>query len=496
MSKTESPGPAPLLDLDGPEALLAGRPASAWAAELGLPFHLYDRSTLRRNVRAFLEVFRRLYPRGELRYAAKACTHPEVFRTVVAEGAGLDVASPHETRCALEAGVPPQRLDLNGNCKQDAEIERACDLDMLLIVDSAEELRLVDALAARRGRRPRALLRLAGFGLGPVTASAVFTSGTWTKFGLPLADLPALLDALPQHPHVQVLGFHTHIGTQITEPEPYLAVLQTMLEWREPLERAGGRLEMVNLGGGFPESSLSAGEWGELLDRIREGLRAAEAGDPSRTWLWEGSPGGFERGPDGKLDLGAWKGEKFHTPHPKEAMLEEVLRGSVRLGGRSMPVVEALHGAGSPTLVLEPGRALVGDAALSVARVAHVRTVAGGHNLVTLEMGVTDHGEALVSTPMRRWVLTGEPGRREAEPFHTFVGGNLCFSGDMLSRVKVPLQRRPRRGELVAVLGTGAYNAAFFASNANSFPRPARVLVDSDGSWVFLHRPDSYESLF
>lgn len=104
--------------------------------------------------------------------------------------------------------------------------------------------------------------------------------------------------------------------------------------------------------------------------------------------------------------------------------------------------------------------------------------------------------EAIVALPARHWALATEPERRDAEPFEAFVSGNLCFSADMLSRLKIAFPRKPARGDVVLISSTGAYNPTFFASNANSFPRPARLLLDADGDWSYLKRTDTYQDIF
>jgi diaminopimelate decarboxylase len=104
--------------------------------------------------------------------------------------------------------------------------------------------------------------------------------------------------------------------------------------------------------------------------------------------------------------------------------------------------------------------------------------------------------EAIVALPARHWALATEPNRRDAKPFETFIAGNLCFSADMLSRLKVAFPRKPVRGDVLLISSTGAYNPTFFASNANSFPRPARILLEANGDWTYLKRPDSYQDIF
>ncbi|XWN32117.1 MAG: alanine racemase [Devosia sp.] len=485
---------AGFLDTGGDEMLIGGKPLSFWIETLDLPMQISYGPQIVANVRAFRETFERLYPEGEIRYAGKADTHPRVFAMVAKEGAGIDVASPFETRAALDAGLSGEKLDVNGNSKSDTLLKLALDHDMLVVVDSIEELEYLAGLAHTNGKRPRALLRLSGYQLGTLTADAIFTAGEWTKFGIALDDIPSLLPRLSEMP-VKVIGFHTHIGSQITDPNAFEAVLGKMLDLGAALSRAGHEFSMVNVGGGFPVSYVSAETWQETIERIRDGYIAALAGDPSRIYLWENRAGDFALDAD-NMPGQDWLGEVFTAPYAKEKMLERLLLGEVTVGGRTVKTLDALDAAGRPTLVVEPGRAIVSDAGLTFARVAFLKAVAHGHHLVQAEIGTTFYGEALVATPVRHFALANEPNRRDDTPFETFVAGNLCFNGDMIARVKVPLQRRPQRGDVMMIANTGAYNPTFFAATANSFPRPARIVVEPDGTFFYTKRRDTYEEVF
>ena len=95
-----------------------------------------------------------------------------------------------------------------------------------------------------------------------------------------------------------------------------------------------------------------------------------------------------------------------------------------------------------------------------------------------------------------KWAIATEPNRRDPQPFETFVAGNLCFNADMLSRhqAAAPAEAGSRRradDRLDRRLFTD-----FFAANANSFPRPARILIEADGSWSYTHRRDTYDEIF
>jgi len=482
------------LDGSGDELLLAGRPLSWWTATFDLPLQVSYGKQLRANLHGFLEVFRQHYPKGEVRFAGKADTHPTIFRLVGEEGAGIDVASPYEMKAALEAGIPGHLLDLNGNAKDDGVIEAAIAHDMLIVIDSIPELERVATLAAAAQKMPRAVLRLSGYDLGAVTASAIFTAGLWTKFGINIDEIPALLPRLKDMP-VRVLGFHTHIGSQITDLNAYLAVLGRMLELGALLKEEGHAFEIVNIGGGYPVSYLTEAEWDVLVTRIRDGYIAAKNGDPSRIWLWDNGLGALALEPDGRPGK-TWQGELFWAKYPKEKMLEAILLGEVSVNGTTLKTLDALAAAGTPTLVVEPGRAIVGDAGMTFLRTAYVKQIAGIHPMLAMEMGVVFYAEAIVGLPAMKWAVATEPNRRDAEPFDTFVAGNLCFNADMLSRLKVRLQRKPARGDILMIAATGAYSPTFFAANANSFPRPARILVETDGSWSYIHRRDTYDDIF
>jgi len=272
-------------------------------------------------------------------------------------------------------------------------------------------------------------------------------------------------------------------------------VLGKLIELGTALRTAGQKFEVVNIGGGFPVSYVTQAEWDEILRRIRDGFLAAKAGDPSKIYLWGNALGGFTMGPDG-VPTTTWEGELFTAPYAKEAMLEAILSSDVSVDGRTMKATQALAEAGSPALMIEPGRSIVSDSGITLARVAFEKRIAGVHNLISLDLGLVNYCEPIVALPARHWALATGLKQRDAEPFETFIAGNLCFSADMLSRLKVAFPREPVRGDVLLISSTGAYNPTFFASNANSFPRPARLLLEANGDWTYLKRADSYQEIF
>ncbi|MDZ7741214.1 MAG: hypothetical protein U5Q03_05550 [Bacteroidota bacterium] len=177
-------------------------------------------------------------------------------------------------------------------------------------------------------------------------------------------------------------------------------------------------------------------------------------------------------------------------------MLEKVLQGNIKVHRKNMSVKEGLESLGNPELVIEPGRSIAEDSGITLAQVSHLRIVAGQHHLTTLEANVTSYATAMLLPPVNPWTVFNEPFEKDPAPFETFLAGNLCYSGDIISKYKVFLQRKPQRGDILCCYNTGAYDPGFFAANTNSFPRPARILVDEKGLVDVIKKKDTFEEIF
>lgn len=487
--------------------LFAGLNTLRLAGQFQLPLHLYDSREISANLLAFKRVFKDTGLTGEVCYAVKACEFPEIIGIAAKTGAGADVASEYELATALEAGIPPGKLIIHGNAKGDEYLERSVALNALIAANHHTELDRIEAEAKKLGKTARVLLRLSGFELEPVTAKGIFTAGVWCKFGEPVAEVPALLKVLGKWPHIDLVGFHVHIGSQITEVEPYRAVFKAMAELAVLYREVSGRqVEVIDLGGGFPLSYVNRRVWQDLQKNIRRetlgfqphpdplppqaGSRRGEISESAASpglsnrnqcSTWEGMTGGFRPDPaTGTIDWKHWYGEKFFSLYPKEKMLARLLAGKVPFQGKEVRVKRVLEQIGNPLLIVEPGRAIVGDAGITLAKVVDVYPVAGGHPLVTLDLGIVNHGNGLVEPDLYSWTLANDIERKDRRPFQAFVAGRLCFSGDLLSRYRVAFPRKPVAGDIAVIEKTGAYAPTFFASRANGFPLPKCCLIGPD----------------
>ena len=204
---------------DNGHLYFAGQDTVALAAQYGTPLYLMDEAAIRRQCRLYQAAFRKHFGAdGRPLYAGKACCFKRLYEIMREEGMGIDVVSSGEIYTALQAGYDLRNAYFHGNNKTDADI--ACGMDCgvgYFVADNAEEIRAIEAEAARRGLRQSVLLRLSP-GIDPHTFEAVSTGRVDSKFGsaIETGQAEEITCYTLAQPHVELVGFHCHIGSQIS----------------------------------------------------------------------------------------------------------------------------------------------------------------------------------------------------------------------------------------------------------------------------------------
>jgi diaminopimelate decarboxylase len=368
------------------------------AREFGTPLYVFDEEDLRARCREFRREFEARYPDVLIVYAAKAYLGRAVASLVAEEGLGLDVVSGGELACARAVDFPMERVYFHGNNKSAQEIREALAAGVgRVAVDNFHELVLLGDAAASLGRRQAVLLRVTP-GVDPHTHAYVSTGAVDSKFGLPLVGglaEEALVQALAST-GLDVIGLHYHLGSQITETEPYRKAAEVTLEFAARMkERHGLELREYGVGGGI------------AVPYTRDAAT------------------------------------------PAVAEYAETMVGALREGCRR-------HRLPLPRLTVEPGRAIVARAAVALYTVGTTKEVPGVRTYVAVDGGMADNirpalygsrYEALVANRM------GDPAQEKVT-----VVGRYCESGDILvSEAEVP---RLWAGDLLALPVSGAYGLA------------------------------------
>ncbi len=405
----------------------AGQDTAALAERYGTPLYLLDEDYIRKQCRVYRDAFRKHFgPASRPLYASKANAFKRIYEIMREEDMGIDVVSSGEIYTAMQAGYDLANAYFHGNNKTDADIAFAMENHVgCFVADNAEEIRAIEAEAARRNIKQGVLLRLTP-GIDPHTYEAVSTGKVDSKFGAAIETGQAeeLVRSTLRQPHVTLLGFHCHVGSQVFGEDVFERAAVVMLEFIAAMrEKLGYTARQLDLGGGY-------------------GVRYVDS--------------------DPYLDVDTKVGQ----------VAAAIQSACARLG------------IDMPEIHMEPGRSIVGAAGMTLYTCGTVKKIPGYKNYVSIDGGMTDNPRFALYGARYTCFLANkmdEPCELEAS-----VVGRCCESGDIIQE-HVMLPASVGRGDIVAVCTTGAYNYSM-ASNYNRLPRPATVMLRGGESYTAVRR--------
>lgn len=418
---------------------VAGHRATDLARTYGSPLYVLDVDDLRERARGFVAAFSSAFDavgtQARAYYAGKALLTSAIAQWVADEGMGIDTCSLGELMTAERAGVDPSMVGLHGNSKSDAEIAYALDWGIArIVVDSLDEIDRIESAASERGVRAPVMIRVT-VGVEAHTHNFIATAHEDQKFGLSLHSgaARAAADRILASSHFDLIGLHSHIGSQIFDRSGFEVAARRIAGLRAEIQRDHDVvLPEIDLGGGF-------------------GMRYTSQ----------------------------------DTPPPiadMAAQLAEVVAKTCADEGTDLPVVS-----------FEPGRAVVGPAVFTlytVGTVKPVETETGVRTYVSVDGGMSDNVRTALYDADYSCTLASRSAT--ADPVVVRVVGSHCESGDIVVRDEY-LPGDVRAGDLVAVPGTGAYCQPL-SSNYNLTPRPG-VLAVRTGRADWLIRPETHDDL-
>ncbi len=401
------------------------------AEEFGTPLYLFDESTLRQKCRKFKDEFRKYYSDTLVIYASKAILNRALARIFKEEGLGLDVVSGGELSIARSVDFPLDKVYFHGNNKTREELNLALDWGVArIVVDNFYELELLNNLAEERRISQDILLRLTP-GVDPHTHRYTTTGTIESKFGFPLATgqaEKAVKQALSAS-NLNLLGFHFHLGSPVSEVQPYELAMELVLRFaREVVRKGGFDLREFDIGGGFAVQYTLDSKVPTIAD--------------------------YARAVTDKL----------------EGLISDL-------------------GFNRPRLIIEPGRAIVGQAGVALYKVGAIKELAGIKKYVCVDGGMSDNIRPVLYGARHVALVANKALKEEREMVN--IAGKLCESGDIL--VKDISLTKVRPGDIIAIPVCGAYSIPM-SSNYNAIPRPAIVMV-KEGLARLIRRRETYEDL-
>lgn len=368
------------------------------AKKYGTPLYIYDIALIKERVREFKQAFASYEKPTQVAYASKAFSSLALYQILAKEEMSLDVVSGGELHLAIKAGFPAERIHFHGNNKSHQELVEAIQHDIgCIVVDNFTELEMLNHVTELYQKNVKVLLRITP-GVEAHTHEYITTGQTDSKFGFDLASGQAKEAAqlAENMSHIEVIGLHAHIGSQIFETDGYAAVIERLLEsakqWQEDFEFT---LDVLNVGGGFGiryTDEDQPKELSEYVDTITDAVSKYAS--------------------EFKLDL--------------------------------------------PEIWVEPGRSIVGEAGTSIYTVGTEKVLPDVRHYVSVDGGMADNIRPALYQAKYTGVLANRLNDEATE--EVAIAGKACESGDMLIW-DLPLPKA-EQGDLLAVLSTGAYGYA------------------------------------
>ncbi len=398
--------------------------------EYGSPLYVYDEATLRNTVEAYVTAFRQRYPESRVVYSSKAFINLGLARLLVGYGLGFDAVSGGEVAVLRAAGAPAEDVYFHGNNKSPQELREAMEWGVgTIVLDSFYELELVEELAHGAGVAQRVLIRVSP-DVDAHTHHHTTTGVLDSKFGFPIVTGQAkeAVRRAVAAPHLDVRGLHFHLGSPIFELAPYRKAVDVVLQFASEMREEGLTLQEFSPGGGFA-------------------IAYTEADAP-----------------------------------PSADVYAEAIVGTLVRGCRDLEMPE-------PKLVVEPGRAIVGRAGVTLYTVGAIKEVPGIRTFVSVDGGMGDNIRPALYGAQYEALVANHVTQAATQT--VTIAGKYCESGDILVH---DAQLAPvRSGDVIAIPASGAYGPAM-ASRYNLNGRPAIVLV-GDGASRLLRRRESYDDL-
>ena len=393
----------------------AGMDTVSLAEKYGTPVFLLDDARVRSRVREYKEAMKRNFGKDSMPlFASKSLSFKEIYRMMAEEEIGTDIVSSGELFTAVSAGFPMERAFFHGNNKTDFDIEYAIENGIgYFIADGPEELERIDAYAEKAGIRQKILLRITP-GIDPHTHQKISTGGVDSKFGSAIeTGLAEKVTAFAlSKQNIELCGFHCHIGSQIFEIEPYVTAADIMLTFIADMKAKLGFTAKI-------------------------------------------------------LNLGGGFGVRYVESDPEINITANIDAIAAHIHAKCAELDVKL-----PIIYMEPGRSIVADAGMTLYTVGSVKEITGFKNYVSIDGGMTDNPRYTLYQSAYTLCLANRAD--EQADFVCTIGGRCCESGDLIQEnVKLP---KPKRGDILAVLVTGAYNYSM-ASNYNRVTRPPVVVI-------------------
>ncbi|MDF2546704.1 MAG: lysA [Anaerosolibacter sp.] len=376
--------------------IFGGCDTTALAEKYGTPLYVMDEQRIRSKCKEIREVFLAKHENTRAVYASKAFLNMTMCKIIESEGIGLDVVSGGELFTAIQAGFPTADIIFHGNNKSYEELTLAVKYDVgRIVVDNVYELEMLQKIAKSNKKKTKILFRIAP-GIEGSTHKYISTGQKDSKFGIPLAEeqLNHVVSFALKASHLELMGFHFHLGSQLFENGIYIAALEVLAKLMKDMkERYGFVSKELNVGGGF-------------------GIFYVE-GD---------------------------------QPKPLEYFTDQIMDKVKELCQEIGVLI--------PKVIIEPGRWMVAEAGVTLYTIGAIKDIPGVRTYVSVDGGLPDNPRPALYSAKYQGDIANKMNLEKVQK--VTIAGKCCETGDILIwDIMVP---PVKSGDILAVYNTGAYN--------------------------------------
>lgn len=381
------------LNIKGDNLFIGDIKVSDIGDEYGTPCYIMDENLIRENINKFKTL---MGEKNVVVYAGKTFLNSHMINILKDENIFLDVVSSGELFIANSNGFNAEKIIFHGNNKSYDEIKMGVELGVgRFICDSEYELEIIEKISKEIGRKTKVLIRI-NLGIDAHTHDYIKTSCTDSKFGI-VKDVDKIIDTILKYngsEYLEILGFHSHIGSQIFSKSAYVEEVDEMFKLfnliREKYD--GFKVSEINLGGGF-------------------GIYYTE------------------------------DDENFEIEEYVQLILDRVKFNSNEFGFNINKIY------------VEPGRSITGNAGTTIYKIGNIKEINGIRNYVSVDGGMTDNIRTALYDSDYECLISNKASCEKN--YKATISGKCCESGDII--VKDVLISKPERGDTLAVFSTGAY---------------------------------------
>ncbi len=426
----------------------------------GSPVNIHYLPVLDKNIHMFRKVFEKHRIPHQLYYAHKANKSKSVVKRAKENGIGVDTASVRELMQALEAGMKPEQLVVTAAIKTEKLLEVAVKNNVLVILDNQDECDLLNSIARKLDKQTPAGFRVSGF--------YTDTEKLYSRFGFDIDEVESFIATTcsPKgtYSNFNYRGLHFHLNGY--SPEERGAALTQCIFLAEKLKVHGFTTQFIDIGGGILTNYLqSKNEW----ETFHEELKKAVKGE--REEITFNNDGLGYQIIDSKLQ-GALATYPFYNEENGDKFLEKVL--NFRYENKAS-VSELLLGK-DIEIRMEPGRSLLNQVGMTLARIVFRKKDMRGRWLVGLEMNMSQLKSSsadFLLDPLTAFVPAPD------HPVEVYFTGAYCLEQDIVLMRKITLPNLPQVGDIIGFVNTAGYMMHFFETQAHLFELSVNLSLET-----------------